>query len=156
KRGRLCARLGVEAVDCGRGGKTGHALVIIRVRGRKGRVGRVVRHRQLLGQRRLRLEPVVHAAPTPDPADGHRSDLLTARACGRFLNAASTGRYGNSATWVSPKVSGKPSIRFMFCTAWPDAPFTRLSRAAMTMARPGRRSAATPIKVMLEPRTCRV
>src|ERR1700686_4086663 len=63
---------------------------------------------------------------------------------------------GNSATCSSPIVSGKPSIRFMFCTAWPDAPLVRLSSAEPMMARPGMRSAATPMKVMLEPRTCRV
>ncbi len=28
---------------------------------------------------------------------------------------------------ISPVVSGSPNIRFMFCTACPDAPFTRLS-----------------------------
>jgi len=33
-----------------------------------------------------------------------------------------TRAQGNSATCSSPIVSGKPSIRFMFCTAWPDAP----------------------------------
>ena len=27
----------------------------------------------------------------------------------------------------SPSFSSKPNIMFMFCTAWPDAPFTRLS-----------------------------
>src|SRR5581483_3158042 len=34
-----------------------------------------------------------------------------------------------------PSVSGRPSIRFMFWTAWPAAPFTRLSMAATTTAR---------------------
>ena len=37
-----------------------------------------------------------------------------------------------------PSVSGKPSIRFMFCTAWPAAPFTRLSMA-LTTTRAARR-----------------
>ena len=43
----------------------------------------------------------------------------------------------------------------MFCTAWPDAPFTRLSSAEPIIARPGIRSDTTPMNVMLEPRTCR-
>src|SRR6478672_9895500 len=64
--------------------------------------------------------------------------------------------YGNSATCSSPVASGKPSIKFMFCTACPDAPFTRLSSVEAMMARPSMRSAATPIMVMLEPRTCRL
>src|SRR6185437_9584075 len=64
--------------------------------------------------------------------------------------------HGNSATWSRPVVSGQPMIRFMFWIAWPDAPFTRLSSAAIMIARPSRRSLATPMKVMLEPRTCRV
>ena len=63
---------------------------------------------------------------------------------------------GNKATCSSPVVSGKPSKTFMFCTAWPDAPLVRLSSAETMMARPATRSAATPMKVMLEPRTCRV
>ena len=36
----------------------------------------------------------------------------------------------------APIVSGKPSIRFMFCTACPDAPLVRLSSAEPMMARP--------------------
>ena len=64
--------------------------------------------------------------------------------------------HGNSATCSNPMVSGKPSMRFMFCTAWPDAPLVRLSSAEPIMARPAMRSAATPMKVMLEPRTWRV
>jgi hypothetical protein len=43
----------------------------------------------------------------------------------------------------------------MFCTAWPDAPITRLSSAEPIIARPGTRSDTTPMNVMLEPRTCR-
>ncbi len=31
-----------------------------------------------------------------------------------------------------PCVSGNPNMRFMFCTAWPAAPFTRLSSTART------------------------
>ena len=35
--------------------------------------------------------------------------------------------HGNIAGWSMPVVSAKPSIRFMFCTAWPEAPLVRLS-----------------------------
>src|SRR5262249_7343478 len=63
--------------------------------------------------------------------------------------------YGNNATCSRPVVSRRPSMTFMFCTAWPEAPLVRLSSAETIMARPATRSAATPIKVMLEPRTCR-
>ena len=38
----------------------------------------------------------------------------------------------------SPAVSGRPSARFAFCTAWPAAPLPRLSSAQTTIARPGR------------------
>src|SRR6185295_6864769 len=34
---------------------------------------------------------------------------------------------GTTATWAKPAVSGRSNMRFMFCTAWPDAPLTRLS-----------------------------
>src|SRR5687768_1899112 len=40
---------------------------------------------------------------------------------------ATRRHYGTTATWSSPVVSGNPNMRFMFCTACPEAPFTRLS-----------------------------
>ena len=43
----------------------------------------------------------------------------------------------------------------LFCMAWPDAPFTRLSSAEPIIARSGIRSDTTPMNFMLEPRTCR-
>ncbi len=45
----------------------------------------------------------------------------------------------------SPSASGYPSIRFMFCTACPAAPLTRLSIALTTTARPVVESTTTPI-----------
>ena len=57
--------------------------------------------------------------------------------------------HGNRPTCSSPVVSGKPSIRFMFCTAWPDAPLVRLSSAEQMMARPSMRSLVSPMKVKL-------
>ena len=37
---------------------------------------------------------------------------------------------GNMACCISPVVSGTPMMRLRFWRAWPDAPFTRLSRTA--------------------------
>ena len=37
---------------------------------------------------------------------------------------------------ATPSVSSRPSITFMFCTAWPDAPFSRLSITDTRIARP--------------------
>ncbi len=45
----------------------------------------------------------------------------------------------------SPSVSGRASTRFMFWRAWPAAPFTRLSIALTTTARPVAGSSFTPI-----------
>ena len=33
---------------------------------------------------------------------------------------------------INPVVSSSPNIRFIFCTAWPAAPLTRLSMAVKT------------------------
>ena len=54
-----------------------------------------------------------------------------------------------------PSVSPSPSIKFMFCTACPAAPFVRLSMALTTTARPEAASTVTPISqklVCLTPR----
>src|SRR4030095_12575128 len=48
----------------------------------------------------------------------------------------------------SPAVSGRPAARFRFWMAWPAAPFTRLSSAANTTARPGA-AACTDIRQRL-------
>src|SRR5581483_2004724 len=44
-----------------------------------------------------------------------------------------------------PSVSARPSARFIFCTACPAAPFTRLSMALITTPRPPTGSNATPM-----------
>src|ERR1700680_1353678 len=49
----------------------------------------------------------------------------------------------------SPSVSAYPSIRFMFCTACPAAPLTRLSMALTTTARRVAWSTVTPISQKL-------
>lgn len=50
---------------------------------------------------------------------------------------------GNMGSCMSPIPSGNPRTRFMFCMAWPEAPFTRLSMTDTMMARPGMRSGKT-------------
>src|SRR5690625_2101693 len=64
--------------------------------------------------------------------------------------------HGKSGAAISPAVSSWPSIRFAFCTAWPDEPLVRLSSAEITIVRPSTRSATTPIWQKFEPRTWRV
>ena len=53
---------------------------------------------------------------------------------------------GNRAGWSSPAVSCRPSITFMFCSAWPDAPLTRLSVALSRIARSGVLPGCTAIR----------
>ena len=47
---------------------------------------------------------------------------------------------------TSPSCSGRPSMTFMFCTAWPEAPFIRLSMTLMTTIRPARASTCGKIR----------
>src|SRR5262249_32700913 len=75
-----------------------------------------------------------HGDSQPAPVPGKRAvNFYTRRgdteAAPQVLGPA---LQGTTATCVSPAVSGKPNIRFMFCTAWPDAPFTRLSMTDST------------------------
>src|SRR3989441_9022927 len=42
-------------------------------------------------------------------------------------SSGDVAHYGTTGGWSSARVSGRPNMRFMFCTAWPAAPFTRLS-----------------------------
>ena len=44
---------------------------------------------------------------------------------------------------ISPIFSSQPSMMFIFCTAWPDAPLIRLSIDAVTMSR---RAAGTKVR----------
>src|SRR5260370_41743220 len=55
----------------------------------------------------------------------------------------------NQNSQSSPAVSGYPSARFMFWTAWPAAPFPRLSIAVTTTARPVAASNRTPMSQKL-------
>jgi len=116
--------------------------------------GAVRTRRRQAQNRRQRRRQCRHRRRQSARSETRRHDGKTARP--KMIAGRSSVAYGNSATCSSPIVSGKPSMTFIFCTAWPDAPFVRLSSAATIMARPGMRSAATPMKVMLEPRTWRV
>src|SRR5438105_13312895 len=50
------------------------------------------------------------------------------------------GNHGYSPATGRPDVSGRPRARLAHWTAWPDAPFTRLSRAHSTTIQPVRGS----------------
>src|SRR5262245_10308438 len=52
-----------------------------------------------------------------------------------------------------PAVSDSPSMTFMFCTAWPDAPFRRLSITEIRIARPDE-STRQPISQKFVCATC--
>ncbi len=49
----------------------------------------------------------------------------------------------------SPNVSSSPNMMFMFCTAWPLAPFSRLSSLAVMIHSPGRGRGVTPMATRL-------
>ena len=46
--------------------------------------------------------------------------------CRRAATKGQNG-HGNIGRWARPAVSSRPNMTFMFCSAWPDAPLTRLS-----------------------------
>ena len=64
--------------------------------------------------------------------EGGPADLVDAHA----HEAVPPASAGESAE-TRPSASGQPIARFRFWMAWPAAPFTRLSRAEKTTARPG-------------------
>lgn len=72
-----------------------------------------------------------HNAPRPD-LDGMQLPLH------EFV--AADKRQFHQSRPVSPAVSSNPNMMFMFCTAWPAAPFTRLSVALMITMVPVRGS----------------
>src|SRR5262245_21736460 len=61
--------------------------------------------------------------------------------------------YGASGASRRPVSSGSPRIRFAHCTAWPLAPFTRLSSAERRTSVPLRSSAKAATSQKLLPRT---
>jgi hypothetical protein len=73
---------------------------------------------------------------------GDDIDDVGGKAC---ASAGNSRPYGNSGNCLSAVVSSKPNIRLKFCKAWPAEPFTRLSMAETTMARPSMRLGNTPI-----------
>src|SRR4029079_15501521 len=64
--------------------------------------------------------------------------------------------HGMTATWSIACVSGNPNMRFMFCTAWPAAPFTRLSSTASTTSVCASMGLWTAMRHWFVPRTERV
>ena len=65
------------------------------------------------------------------PAGQQRWARARSRAPGARPSASGRSR----STRAAPPVSGRPSIRFRSCTAWPAAPFQRLSIAANAIVR---------------------
>ena len=59
--------------------------------------------------------------------------------------------HGATPSTGRPRASGRPRIRLAFCSAWPAAPLTRLSSAAITVVRPEWASTATCRWTLLEP-----
>src|SRR5262245_49765858 len=76
-------------------------------------------------------------APEPDRPDA--------------LGSQSPTRYGQSGRPTRPAVSGWPVMRFAFWTAWPAAPFPRLSRAATAKTSPVSRLTVYATKTTFEP-----
>src|SRR5579862_8071861 len=70
--------------------------------------------------------------------------------------AADASHQGTTASCRRPSVSAKPNMRFMFCTAWPAAPLTRLSSTASTTSVSASRGRWTAMRTWLVPRTHRV
>ncbi len=94
-------------------------------------------------------EPVAAAEPTPSRGQPSQAQRLVEQALVVLLickKPASGGllHYGKSGSCRRPVVSSRPKEMFMFCSAWPAEPLTRLSSTEITMARPGMRSAKTP------------
>ena len=56
----------------------------------------------------------------------------------------------------SPSVSLNPDHRFMVCTAWPLAPFQRLSSAEVITKFPVRGSSTADTSIRFVPTTCAV
>ena len=118
-RPRPAARRHLAAVEDGRGlhlVAREHARHGRRLRGRRGDDREI----QL-----LRLQAAVDAGGDEAPRGGHAA------------------AHGNTGPAWRPVVSGRPSITFMFCTACPAAPLTRLSMAENVTASPRSRSTRT-------------
>src|SRR6266516_3148570 len=87
--------------------------------------------------------------PVGGPRQDHLHDLRHLRRADRTRcrptlrrERGASGRGLVLIQHASPAVSASPNITFMFWIAWPAAPFTRLSIAAITVSR-GRRTLAT-------------
>src|SRR5271169_845718 len=64
--------------------------------------------------------------------------------------------HGNSGTISSAVLSGRPNMIFMFCTAWPAAPLTRLSITDNTTTVSPCCGLCRAMRQLFEPRTERV
>ena len=83
------------------------------------------------------------AAPTAGPDRADDGEVLRRAPDARVDAGGGEALGGGDAhtstpASLSPAVSGSPSARFAFCTAWPAAPLPRLSSAQTTIDRAGR------------------
>src|SRR5690606_6979841 len=74
----------------------------------------------------------------------------------RFESLRCGHAHGATPFTVRARSSGRPSARFMDCTAAPAVPLTRLSTAVITVTRFAARSTASPISAVLAPSTSAV
>src|SRR5690606_3883368 len=81
---------------------------------------------------------------------GHAAPALATRIAEAYLPP---WRHGSRAACESPRRSSRPNRIFMFCTAWPEAPLTRLSITDSTTTRLPPCGRCTAIRQTLPPRT---
>src|SRR5205823_3625303 len=81
---------------------------------------------------------------------------LTGNCAAAFRVPQKRATYFDENLHKSPCVSGKPSIRFMFCTACPAAPFTRLSMQLNASSRVPLSSSRGCTRQRFEPQVCLV
>src|SRR5690606_28299326 len=116
-------------------------------------------------QDRVRLGPVggehggadLAGATVDDDGDvGLAGALEPDGHAGCFESLGCGHAHGATPFTVRARSSGRPSARFMDCTAAPAVPLTRLSTAVTTTTRSAARSIARPIRAVFAPSTSAV
>jgi len=80
-----------------------------------------------------RLKPP--AASKPGAVQSMKWRQFQLRTSKRRTTRTGKRSHGQTGTPSSPVVSGRPQIRFAFCTAWPAAPLPRLSTTPIAITR---------------------
>src|SRR5262249_28333153 len=110
----------------------------------------------------LDAEPLERRREQPTPTVHHQhfvavarngSHLARQRAHRRVVFQQGPCELDHGSHW-SPVCSSMPKVRLKFCTAWPAAPFPRLSRQETITSRRAVRSSAKPMSQKLECATC--